>query len=295
MRILISGADGVVGREIANQLSKNKKYKLFLLSNKKKNKKKNKLFYQDLTKPINLKIKPYAIIHCAAKHHFSKTGNDMRNIYSTNIKMTQNLIKFSNKNNVKKFIFFSSVDIYGVINKNIVFENQKPNKPNLYGRSKFLSEKLFCHEKNKFKAVCLRIPGMFTFNLKKNHPLVIKILKSIMNDENVHTYNLNKKFNNIVDVREVIKLIMIVLKKKRINSEIYNFSASYPIKFVYVINLIKKIFRSKSKIIKIKQKKSSFVISNKKISEEFNLKISSTKKIITRCCKRILNKDYIVA
>ena len=295
MKILISGVDGVVGGEIVNQLNKNKKYKLFLLSNKNKNKKKVKLLYQDLAKPINLKIKPYAIIHCAAKHHFSKTGNAMRNVYSTNIKMTHNLIRFSNKHNVKKLIFFSSIDVYGVIKNKIVFENQKPIKPNLYGKSKFLSEKLFCQKNNKFIAVCLRIPGMFTFNLKKNYPLIIKILKRIMNDEDVHTYNLNKKFNNILDVHEIVKLIIIILKKKRIKSGIYNFSASNPVKFIYVINLIKKIFKSKSKIINIKPKKTSFVISNKKISNEFNFKISSTKKIIIRCCRRILNKDYIFA
>ena len=109
MRILISGSNGVIGKEIVYQLSKDKKYKLFLLSNKKvKEKRKENInfFYQDITKPINLKIKIDAIIHCAAKHPFSKSGNSMKKIYSTNISMTKNLIKFSNKNNKKKFFFF---------------------------------------------------------------------------------------------------------------------------------------------------------------------------------------------
>ena len=99
MRILITGSNGVVGKEIVNLLSKDKKNELYLLTNKKikKNKKKIKLFYQDLTKPINYKFKIDIIIHCAAKNPLSKSGNSSSNIYSSNIKMTRNLIKFSKK------------------------------------------------------------------------------------------------------------------------------------------------------------------------------------------------------
>ena len=294
MRILISGVDGNVGREIVNQLAKKKIYELFLLTNKKNKKIKNfKIFYQNLTKPINLKLKPDAVIHCAAKHRFSKIGNNMRSIYSTNIKMTKNLIKFCNKNKVKKLIFLSSVDVYGQVRNKILIENLAPLKPDLYGKSKFISEKLFCNGNNKFKTICLRIPGIFTFNLNKNHPLIIKIVKLIMSNQNVYTYNLGKKFNNILDVKEITKFIMIALNKKKIKSNIYNFSASSPIQFIYLIRLLKKMLKSKSKIINIKPKKNSFIISNKKISHDFNLKISSTKNIVTRCCRQIVNKSNI--
>ena len=68
MRVLITGANGMVGKEIVYLLSKVKKYKLFLFTNKrvKKSKKKIKLFYQDLAKPINYKFRIDAIIHCAS-------------------------------------------------------------------------------------------------------------------------------------------------------------------------------------------------------------------------------------
>ncbi len=34
--------------------------------------------------------------------------------------MTRNLIEFSNKNNVKKIVFLSSMEVYGLIKKKIV-------------------------------------------------------------------------------------------------------------------------------------------------------------------------------
>lgn len=290
MKILITGSEGLIGKEIAYQLSKNKKYDLNLLSNKRINNN-NKKFYQNLLKPIKLKLKPHAIIHCAAKHPNSRSGSNMKNIYFTNMKITKNLIKFANKNNVKKIFFLSSIDVYGLIKKKIVFENQAPFKPNLYEKSKFLSEKLLCKNNNNFQAICLRIPGVFTLNLEKNYPLIIKITKKILNNEDVIAYNLNKKFNNILDVKEIVKFINFALRKKNIKSEIYNFSASYPIKFIYLINLIKKIFKSKSKIINQISKKKSFIISNEKILSNLKYKTTTSKKIIVRCCKALSKKD----
>ena len=293
MNILITGSDGVVGKEIMHLFRRDKKYKLFLLANKKinKNKKKNNFFYQDLTKPIKYKFRIDVIIHCASKNPASKLGNSSKNIYSTNIKMTKNLIKFSNKNNVKKIIFLSAMDVYGLIKTKVLYEDQKPSNPNLYGKSKFLSEKLFCEKKNKFQTICFRIPGIFTLDTTRDRPVIISMLKKIINNEDVRAYNLNKKFNNVLDAREIVKFIKVILKKK-IKSEIYNFSGSRPIKFIHVINLIKKIFNSQSKIINENSKKNSFVISNKKIRNHFDFKISTTKKIINRCCKKILAQKY---
>ena len=121
---MLTGANGIVGKEIANRLINNKEYELFLLSNSKiniKNKKKKiKLLKQDLTKPIRFQLKTDVIIHCAAKNPLSKKGNDMKSIYEKNLKITKNLIKFSNENSVKKMIFLSSVNVYGLIKKKLL-------------------------------------------------------------------------------------------------------------------------------------------------------------------------------
>jgi len=292
MKILITGTNGEVGKEIANILAKNKKYTLGLLGNK-KNKKKSNYFKQNLLKPIKLKFKPQIIIHCAAKHPNSKIGSDMKNIYLTNIKITKNLINFANKNNVKKIFFLSSIAVYGQTRNAIIIENQKPFEQNLYEKSKFVSEKLFCKKKNKFKTLCLRIPGVFTANLKKDYPLITKILKKIKSNEKVEVYNSNKKFNNVVDVLEITNFINYFLNKKRMQSGVYNFSASRPIKFINVIKTIKKLFKSKSIVTNKISDKKTFIISNNKIFKKFNFRTSETKKIIVRCCKNIIKNNKV--
>ena len=272
MNLLITGVNGIVGNEIAYLLSKNKNYKLFLFTNKKNRikKKQVKIYYQDLTKPISYKFKVDVIIHCAAKNPLSLSGNSSKDIYTKNIKMINNLIKFSNKRNVKKIIFFSAMD----------------------GQSKSKAEKLLCRKENKFKSICLRLPGIFVLNFKRERPLIISLVKKIIKNEDVAAFNLNKKFNNIIDSEEIVKFINFYVNKKKVKSDIYNFSSSRPIKFINVLNLIKIIFKSKSKIIYKEQKKNSFIISNKKIQLHYNFRIASTKDIIARCCKKILINKY---
>ena len=162
-----------------------------------------------------------------------------------------------------------------------------------FGKSKSLSEKLFCSKNNKFRTVCLRIPGIFTSDLTRNRPLIINILKKVKNNENIIAYNLDKKFNNILDTTEIVKFIKIILNKKVIKTEVYNLSATNPIKFIEVINLLKKIFKSNSKIINKNLKLNSFIISNKKIRNEFKVKISTTKNIIIRGCKNIFLNNVV--
>ena len=214
----------------------------------------------------------------------------MKNIYNTNIKITKNLIKFANKNEVKKIFFLSSIAIYGSNKKKIISEKEKPKNQDLYEKSKFLSEKLFCKKNNKFQTICLRIPGVFTLSLNRDYPLILKILKKVLNHEDIFAYNLNEKFNNILDVTEIVRLINFVLKKKQIKSQVYNFSASKPIKFINVINLIKKKFHSKSKIIRKTSSKKSFIISNRKILKKLDFKTTTTRGIIIRCCEGIIKK-----
>jgi len=296
MNILITGYDGVIGKEIANLLIKEKKHKLYLFSKKKLKKvEKQKLYYQDLTKTINHKLNIDIVVHCAAKNPLSKSQVSLGNMYTSNIKMTRNLIKFSNKNKVKKLIFLSAMDVYGQIKNKVIIEDQSKINQNLYGKSKLLSEKLFCNNKNKFKTICIRIPGIFTLDLKRNKPFIVGVVKKIIKNRKVYIYNENSSFNNILDSFEIVRFIKLVLRKKIIKSDVYNFTASDPIKISYVIDLIKKIFKSSSKIISKKSIKNSFTISNQKILDSFNFEISTTKNIIIRCCQKIINSNYKIS
>ena len=80
----------------------------------------------------------------------------------------------------------------------------------------------------------------------------------MIKNEDVHIYNFDKQFNNIADPQELARFIKFIIYKKFAKSEVYNFSASKPLKFIQVINLIKRILKSKSKIFLVKKKEKVF-------------------------------------
>ena len=154
MRILITGFRGGVGNEIFKNLSYNNKNQIFLIGKNDIATKKNNITFikQDLTKKFIFKLNIDLVIHCANNHYHTKSIKNKKFLYDENIKMTQNLIKFCNKNKIKKVIFLSSIDVYGRVNyrRKILKENQKLKPHNWYAKSKLLSERLFLDKKTFF-------------------------------------------------------------------------------------------------------------------------------------------------
>ena len=66
--------------------------------------------------------------------------------------------------------------------------------------------KKFFRQKNNYRCICLRVPGIFVPNLKRNSPLIIKIIKKLIKNQTVTLYNPNSSFNNIIDTYEIYKI-----------------------------------------------------------------------------------------
>ena len=298
MNILITGTNGAVANELANELSKKINFRIILIGkNIKKSQKKENIEYieHNLLKPIRISKKIDVCIHSASNHYFSNPELSLKKLFLENITMSKNISNFCNKNNIKKLIFFSSIDVYGspVRKKQVLSENNKLKPENWYAKSKISSEKIFNSKKNRFKSVCLRDPGILVSEKFRNFPILLKHLQEIRLNKNIHIFNPGEKFNNLIDVIEIKNVICKILLLDQKNNISLNLSASEPIEYQKVISLIIRLFKSKSKIINTKNKKKSFLISNDFLQKFLNLKISSTKEIISRVCKKIKNNNNL--
>lgn len=143
MNILITGGTGLIGRNLVAELSKNKSLKIFLISLSKKVENKNPNvtnICHDLLKPIpdeKIPKKINIIIHLAAVAH--KFDN---NTMTVNCLMTRNIVDaFVNKK--VKFIFFSSIAVYGEANRKFPIKVSDSCRPySNYGLGKLYDEKL---------------------------------------------------------------------------------------------------------------------------------------------------------
>jgi nucleoside-diphosphate-sugar epimerase len=170
MNILITGGSGLIGRNLVAELSKNNSLKIFLISLDKKAKNKNANvtnINHDLLKPIpeekipkNINI----IIHLAAIAH--KFDNQTKTI---NCLITKNIIDaFTNKK--IRFIFFSSVAVYGEANRKFPIGVSDFCKPySNYGLGKLKDEKIISSSFNDFiiLRLCPVIEGDDTDLLKR--------------------------------------------------------------------------------------------------------------------------------
>jgi len=115
-RILITGSNSFVGREIINYLSK---YNYNLIATYRKNKnefksKKVKLVKFDLKKKSNLNKRFGVLVHCASV----TPANEFReNYYKINQIGFKNLISLCLKSKCNKIILISSVAVYGDVKK----------------------------------------------------------------------------------------------------------------------------------------------------------------------------------
>lgn len=293
MSVLVTGANGVVGYEIAKKLSK--KFKIIGIFRKKNLKtkviKNIEWLRFDLKNKLNIKIKPKIkfVIHCAIDQTNLYKSNKSKYV-NENIKIFKNVLNFAKKNKVKLFINLSSIDVYGKIKTDYLKEENQPKSQNIYGFTKFLLEKML--KESKLDYVNLRLPGILSEikNTKQSTPFLNLIFYNLRFNRTLKIYGPYNKFNNVISTDEIVKFIFFLFKKKKIKGT-FNFSSRKPILIKKILEISKKKLQSKSKIIYYKNEKiKSFCISTKKLEKKLRYKTSTTLKEINDYIKKLNDK-----
>ncbi len=179
------------------------------------------------------------VIHCAGKAHVVPLRkNEILEFYKTNLNGTKNLLKGLEKFTPKKFVFISSVSVYGLTSGEYINETHPLQADDPYGKSKIEAEKVvkrWCDEHNVICTI-LRLPLIvgvnppgnlgsmirgikngYYFNIaagkaKKSMVLATDVAKIIFKASEVGgTYNLTDGFHPTVN--DLSKSISLQLKK----------------------------------------------------------------------------------
>ena len=282
MSILVTGANGVIAKDLIKLLSiKHNVIGLYRSKKPKFKKNKNiKLLKFNLNKKLSkINPSPRQIIHCAINQKISKSNK--KKYIEENLKLLKNLIFFAKQNKVILFINFSSIEIYGQIKKNVLTENYKPFKPNTYGSFKYISEKYL--KRSNINYVNLRLPGVLCNNININRPWLNLALKKLKKNQNIKVQNLNHCFNSTTSSETLANFINFLIKKNIMVKDTFNFVSKSPVKMKKILKYAKIKLKSKSRIsIDKSNDKKSYLVSYKKFLKKFNYNIPSTKKIITK-------------
>ena len=256
-KILVTGGAGFIGAHLTKKLSSNKKNKI-LVVDLLKNKggisylnPKNKFIKGDITeqKVLN-KIRawrPQVIFHLAAQSGSEGAYDNPKKDLLTNALGTYFLAKVAKDLNCKKFIYTSTVAVYGSKEKEI---NEKTSiePDSIYGVSKYAGE-LFLHQllkKTKIKTYIFRVfntygPGENLNNLKKG--MVSIFCSYIWKKRPIIVKGSLNRFRNFTYVDDCAEILAKSLDNKKLNNfEILNLTSE---KKILVKDLIKNIFKVK--------------------------------------------------
>ncbi|MDC0215843.1 NAD(P)-dependent oxidoreductase [Candidatus Pelagibacter sp.] len=209
MAILITGVSGFIGRYLAKEFLK-KKYKVYGVYRKNKPKIKNKNFRPlkiDLTRKFIIPNDINSIFHLAAD---SPENVNSINLINNNIKSTKNLINSVKNIKIKNFYFFSSIAVYEKFkNKRVLLKEKLKNLNPIsnYSKSKYLSEKLIIKKIDKtINLLVFRLPAVVAKDSFLSAFYNIK--KKIKNNELLTIINPNQKFNGIIHISDLIRIII---------------------------------------------------------------------------------------
>ena len=217
--LLLTGASGYLGRQLADLLSR-KGYELKLLSRNRIKTKKADVFIGDITKPGTLKglgKDVDTVIHLAGLISYT---HSLKTLMLVNHEGTRNVLDACG--DCERIIFSSSVAVYASLDDRHPIDERYPAKPDdFYGMSKLAAER----EVANFGVAdtILRIAPVYGIGA----PFMIKIIELLRKRQPVPNID---RYTHLVGVHNVLQAIDLVLKKKA--TGIYNVADQNPIKFL---------------------------------------------------------------
>ena len=101
-------------------------------------------------------VKADILIHLISLDHHDSEKNP-NYVSKINVQPTWNLLESCSVRGLKKFIYFSTIHIYGESNNKTISENQNVLPLNVYGLTHALSEEICNYYNRKSKTECINI------------------------------------------------------------------------------------------------------------------------------------------
>ncbi len=163
--------------------------------------------YGSLIEPLKLTGEIDAIIHVAARSAWP--GVTTEDLVRDNVIATRMLISQAKFFHVKKLIFFSSLSIHGEVLSPVVDSFTPVINPDAYGITKRLCELMLAAEKNSFKSLVFRLPGILGPGSVRNW--LSTSLMASKKGEDIVVFDPSAAFNNAVHINDLGEFIINLL------------------------------------------------------------------------------------
>jgi len=235
-RVLITGAGGMLGKDMAEIFAKDRKYKVFGTIREGGIKKPDVAYIKtDLRKVKDLKIvllksKPDIIIHCAAMVNLDACEENKKDVDLLHIGSTEALSSYKNK--AVKFIYISTDSVFNGKSGNYT-ELDKPDPINYYSQSKLKGEQIAMTNNKNSLIVRTNIYG---FHTPPGNSLVEWALHNFTLKNNINGFT--DVFFNPVYTKQLVRTIKYILENKKDILGMLNVGSTRPLsKYAFLKSL----------------------------------------------------------
>jgi UDP-glucose 4-epimerase len=240
MKVLVTGSKGFIGHHLLAELKKSG-IEAEAVESRIENK-------DDVEKEVGRK-KPEIIIHLAAR--IPKGPKiDPTNFYNCNIAGTFNLLNASRMHGVKKFIFTSSMAVYG-FPKTVPLNEEHPTEPfNQYGLSKLIGELCCKMFKGEFKIVVLRLSSVYGVGVTE--PKATRIFaEQVLQGKDLTIYGKGESLNDYVYVQDVLQAFKATITYDKNDYDVFNIGAGQGMTTKNLAKIIIDLAGGSSKLIMV--------------------------------------------
>tara|TARA_R110001592_G_scaffold119404_1_gene322416 strand:- start:13834 stop:14703 length:870 start_codon:yes stop_codon:yes gene_type:complete len=212
-KILVSGGTGFVAKHLIEFLRENN-YDVWFFSRNKHNDPKSFQFDFTQSEEIGRALKGHnfdIIIHAAAHIPEPENKKDIDICQNVNFNGTSHLLHYAVSNNIKKFVYLSSISIFNGSRESLIDEESIPCPISDYANSKLSAEYLckYFVDTYSLQIPILRIGTVYGPGMNESR-MINYFINKCENNESIDVYNANMRLHTIYikDVVNVISKIM---------------------------------------------------------------------------------------
>jgi len=223
MRILVTGGNGFVGINIVNEILNNTDWEIVCYVNKNAERipshVKQITSLAELTSDIIFDV----IIHAGGNPSSKSCILNPVDAFQSNIAFTFEILEFARATNIRKLIFFSSCEVYGFASDTSC-ETDMLRSYNMYGASKVACEHMCSAYFHTYgiSTVAIRLLNTYgPYCQEERFPSIIQ--KKFETEQIPHFILTNKTSKRWLDIREMARRTIFIIKNMPIGFENFNF------------------------------------------------------------------------
>ena len=268
MNLLLTGAEGYLGSNFVEYFLKHTNYKIFCMSRNLIDKhcygNRFVSIKQDMTMPFDSHVASYLneidyIVHLAGSSDVALTNACPMGAIRSNVFLTTNFLETvrANMKNLKKFLFFSSAEVFGASMENTLFkETDICNPSSIYAVTKYASQEicLAYHRAYSVPTVITNVMNIYGSDQPKSK-FIPKIIDIISNDGTVSLHaNNGPDVRNYLHVNDVASAVSFLLVNGKVGEK-YNIASDEYLDNLEIAKKISKILNKELKYTCISSKK----------------------------------------